>query len=97
MLDAIASLAPHGSFGFVAPTESGELTIPLRPLMMNRKVLGIMEGNSNPNVFIPQLVDFHMQGVFPFDRLIKFYPFDDIEQAFHDSEAGTTIKPILEM
>ena len=97
MLDAIASLAPHGTFGFVAPTESGDLTIPLRPLMMNRKVLGIMEGNSNPYVFIPQLVDFHMQGVFPFDRLVRFYPFDDIEQAFHDSEAGTTIKPILEM
>ena len=97
MLDAIASLAPHGSFGFVAPTETGELTVPLRPLMMNRRVLGIMEGNSNPDVFIPQLVDFHMQGVFPFDRLVRFYPFDDIEQAFHDSEAGTTVKPILEM
>ena len=97
MLDAIASLAPHGTFGFVAPTESGELAVPLRPLMMNRKIVGIMEGNSNPDVFIPRLVDFHMQGVFPIDRLVGFYPFDDIVRAFHDSEAGTTIKPILEM
>ena len=61
------------------------------------EIVGIMEGNSNPEVFIPQLVDFHMQGKFPFDRLIRFYPFDDIEQAFHDSEAGTTIKPVLRM
>ena len=97
MLDAIASLAPHGTFGFVAPPESRELTVPLVPLMMNRKVLGILEGNSNPDVFIPQLVEFHMRGVFPFDRLVRFYPFDDIEQAFHDSQAGTTIKPVLEM
>ena len=97
MLDAIASLAPHGTFGFVAPTESGDLTVPLRPLMMNRRVVGIMEGNSNPEIFIPRLVDFHMRGAFPFDRLVRFYPFDDIEQAFRDSEAGTTIKPILEM
>ena len=97
MLDAIASLAPHGTFGFVAPTEGGELTVPLRPLMKNRKVLGITEGNSNPNVFIPRLVDFHMQGVFPYDRLVRFYPFDEIERAFHDSEEGTTVKPVLEM
>lgn len=97
MLDAIASLAPRGTFGFVAPPESGELTIPVRPLMQGRKIAGILEGNSNPDVFIPQLIDYHMRGMFPYDRLIKFYPFADIAQAFHDSEAGTAIKPILQM
>ncbi len=98
MLQAIEVLAPRGTFGFVAaPENGGALSIPMRPLMKARKIVGIMEGNSNPEVFIPQLVDFHMQGKFPFDRLIRFYPFDDIEQAFHDSEAGTTIKPVLRM
>jgi aryl-alcohol dehydrogenase len=97
MLDAIASLAPRGTFGFVASPDEGVLSIPLRPLMKARKIVGIMEGNSNPEVFIPQLVDFHMQGKFPFDRLIRFYPFDDIQQAFHDSESGATIKPVLRM
>ena len=65
--------------------------------MKGRKVVGIMEGNSNPNVFIPQLVDFFMRNQFPFDRLVRFYPFEEIKQAFHDSEAGTAIKPILRM
>ncbi|NQU70532.1 MAG: zinc-binding dehydrogenase [Rhodospirillales bacterium] len=98
MLQAIEVLAPRGTFGFVAaPEDGGALSIPMRPLMKARKIVGIMEGNSNPEVFIPQLVDFHMQGKFPFDRLIRFYSFDDIEQAFHDSEAGTTIKPVLRM
>ena len=56
-----------------------------------------MEGNSNPDLFIPRLVDFFMQGRFPFDRLTKFYPFDDIAQAFHDSDSGEVVKPILRM
>ena len=95
---AIEVLAPNGTFGFVAPPEeTGELTVPMRHLMKARKIVGITEGNSNPEVFIPRLVDFFMQGRFPFDRLIRYYPFDDIEQAFHDSETGTTIKPVLQM
>ena len=99
MLDAIASLAPRGTFGYAAPPDDteGTLPLPMRPLMLGRKIVGILEGNSNPEVFIPQLVDYHMQGKFPFNRLVKFYPFDEINKAFHDSEAGTTIKPILQM
>lgn len=69
----------------------------MRPLMKGRKVVGIMEGNSNPNVFIPRIVDFFMRDQFPFDRLVRFYPFEEIKQAFYDSEAGTTVKPILRM
>ena len=98
MREAIDVLAPRGTFGFVAaPEDGGELSIAMRPLMKARKIIGITQGNSNPDVFIPQLLDFHMRGRFPFDRLSRFYPFDDIEQAFRDSKAGTTIKPILLM
>lgn len=99
MLDAIASLAPRGTFGYAAAPDDtgGTLAVPMRPLMQGRKIVGVMEGNSNPEVFIPQLIEYHMQGKFPFDRLVRFYPFDEIDQAFHDSEAGTTIKPVLRM
>jgi aryl-alcohol dehydrogenase len=38
-----------------------------------------------------------MQGRFPFDRLVTFYDFDQINQAAADAEAGTTIKPILRL
>ena len=34
---------------------------------------------------------------FPFDRLVKFYPFEEINQAIHDSENGKAIKPIVRM
>ena len=98
MRQAIEVLAPRGTFGFVtAPHDGSELSLSMRPLMKGRKVVGIMEGNSNPDVFIPRLIDFFMRDQFPFDRLARFYPFEEIGQAFQDSEAGIAIKPILRM
>ncbi len=96
MLDGIDILTPRGTFGFVtAPSNGKDLPIPMRSLMKGCKIAGISEGNSNPEVFIPQLIEFYMQGKFPFDRLIKFYPFEEIAQTFHDSENGVAIKPVL--
>ena len=38
-----------------------------------------------------------MQGRFPHDRLIKFYPLEDINRAAEDSEQGVTVKPVIRM
>jgi aryl-alcohol dehydrogenase len=54
-----------------------------------------VEGDSVPDVFVPQLLDLCMQGRFPFDRLVRFYDFDQINQAAADTESGTTVKPII--
>jgi len=98
MNQAIDCLAPHGTFCFAtAPLDGSDLVLPMRPLMKNRKIIGQMEGASNPDVFIPMLVDLFMQDQFPFDRLIKFYDFENIAEAFHDSHTGETVKPVLMM
>ncbi len=98
MRAAIDSLAPRGECGFVtSPWDGSELSISPRHLLLGRKVRGIIEGNSNPDVFIPQLVDWFMDGRFPFDRLVKFYAFNELEKAFYDSETGLTVKPVLRM
>ena len=98
MLQAIEVLAPRGTFGFVTvPLDGSDLTLRMRSLMQGRRMQGISEGNSNPEAFIPRLIDFYMQGRFPFDRLVRFYPFDLIVQAFRDSEAGVAVKPVLKM
>jgi aryl-alcohol dehydrogenase len=60
-----------------------------------KTLMGVAEGNSVPDVVVPQLIDLHMQGRFPFDRLVRFYDFDQINAAAADAAAGTTIKPIL--
>ncbi|TLT28979.1 hypothetical protein, partial [Acinetobacter baumannii] len=33
--------------------------------------------------------------LFPFDKLVKFYRFDEINQAAIDSSKGITLKPII--
>jgi aryl-alcohol dehydrogenase len=34
-------------------------------------------------------------GDFPFDRLVRFYEFEEINQAVADMRSGATVKPIL--
>ncbi len=99
MLDAISSLAPRGTFGYAAPPSDtdGSLSLPMMPLMLGKKIVGVLEGNSNPEIFIPELINYYQNSAFPFDKLITFYPFDEISKAFHDSEEGKCIKPVLKM
>jgi aryl-alcohol dehydrogenase len=46
-------------------------------------------------VFIPRLLDLHRQGRFPVERLVRNYPFAEVNTAMADSRAGATIKPVL--
>jgi aryl-alcohol dehydrogenase len=50
-----------------------------------------------PDALAPTTTDaeLYRQGRFPFDKLVKFYPFDQINEAVRDSESGVTLKPIL--
>lgn len=57
----------------------------------------VIEGASVPQLFIPQLIEYYKKGLFPFDRLIKFYDFKDINQGFEDSKNGSAVKPIARM
>ncbi|MEN9751922.1 MAG: hypothetical protein RLZZ600_969 [Actinomycetota bacterium] len=64
-------------------------------LPLGIKVQFVVEGDSVPSQFIPKLVDLYEKGLFPFDKLIKTYPFAEINQAFDDSAAGKTFKPVV--
>ena len=79
--------------GVVAP--GTEVSLDMDRLMNGRTVKGIIEGDAIPDLFIPKLIDLYCQGRFPFDRLIKFYPFEAINQAVADMEQGRVIKPVL--
>jgi len=58
-------------------------------------VIGMIEGEGVPQIFIPQLIELYKQGKFPFDKLIKFYDAKDINKAVEDSEKGVTLKPVI--
>jgi aryl-alcohol dehydrogenase len=57
----------------------------------------IAEGDADPYILIPFVVDKMMTGAPRLDRLAKFYALGDINQAIADSSSGLTIKPILRM
>ena len=63
----------------------------------SRSIVKITQGCSVPQVFIPKLIDFHLRGLFPFEKMVKFYDFKDINSAVADSHSGKTIKPVLVM
>jgi aryl-alcohol dehydrogenase len=96
-LQALRCLRREGLCVLNSVTGDAEVPIPLEPLLMNPSVTlaGITEGASNPQIFIPKLVQYFNEGRLPVDKLIKIYDFKDIKQAFEDSHTGVTVKPIL--
>jgi len=70
--------------------ESGTDSLP-----EGRKTLGIIQGDAVPQRFIPKLIKLHQAGLFPFDRLLRFYAFGDINRAIADAKRGDSIKPVL--
>lgn len=96
---AIESIAARGTCGIVGSPALGTVaTFDINDVLVPGKTIrGIVEGDSVPDVFIPRLVDFYMNGAFPFDRLVRFYDFENINDAVADAESGVTIKPILRL
>jgi aryl-alcohol dehydrogenase len=97
--DAVMSLAPRGTCGILGASPLGsEITLDEVHFMSGgRHLMGIVEGDSNPDTFIPLLAELHKHGRFPFDKLVKFYDFAQLNEAIADSESGRTIKPIVRM
>lgn len=72
-----------------------EITIDQGHLLIGRTLSGVIEGDANPHELIPTLIQMYRDGTFPFDKLIKTYPLDEINQAIADSESGAVIKPVI--
>ncbi|KPK89327.1 MAG: alcohol dehydrogenase [Deltaproteobacteria bacterium SM23_61] len=86
---AVEVLNPHGVVALLTG-ESGTDSLPA-----GRKTLGIIQGDAVPQKFIPKLIRLYQAGQFPFDRLLKFYDFSNINRAIADARRGDTIKPVL--
>jgi aryl-alcohol dehydrogenase len=86
---AINVLNPRGTVALFTG-ESGPGHLP-----EGRKTVSVVEGSSVPQIFIPRLIELYRAGLFPLDRIEKFYNFADINQAIADAKRGDTIKPVL--
>lgn len=95
-LDAgIGALAPMGHFGFVAFNAHSGAMVDASRLTVGQTLQGIIQGDAVSALVIPELIGLYRTGRFPFDRLITFYDFADINQAFEDVAAGRVIKAVL--
>jgi len=94
-VDVLPILGVCGLVGVVAP--GTEVVLDMDRIMNGRTIKGIIEGDAVPDQFIPKLIELYKQGKFPFDRMITYYPFDEINKAVEDMEKGLVIKPVLRL
>ena len=94
---ALASCRFMGTCAILGAT--GDVTFNIQQELMGdaKSLIGIVEGDAIPKLFIPKLIEYYREGRFPFDKLCKLYKFEDIEQAFQDSLDGKVVKPIVVM
>jgi aryl-alcohol dehydrogenase len=94
---AFDALTFRGTMAYIgAPKMGTDLSIDINDMIvLNKTVTGVVEGDSVPQIFIPQLISLYKQGKFPFDKLVKYYPLEEINQAVADSTSGKTIKAII--
>ena len=87
----------HGTVGLIAvPPPEAMLPASMMSMLLRGTIIKfITEGDADPPTFIPQMIDWYRAGKFPFDRLVKTFPFDEINEAAAASEDGSAIKPVL--
>jgi aryl-alcohol dehydrogenase len=82
----------------VPPKPESALSINLASLITyGHRIHGIIEGDSDLDGFIPELIDLHKAGRFPFDKLIRTYPFAQINEAIAAQHRGDCVKAVLLM
>jgi aryl-alcohol dehydrogenase len=91
--DALASLKLAGHCGLVGIQAEPLVLDPVA--LVGKTVSGILEGGAVPQELIPRLISLWRDGEFPFDRLIKTFPLEDINIAEQASLRGDVIKPVL--
>jgi aryl-alcohol dehydrogenase len=95
---AVAGLTNRGTLGLVGvpsdPTTAVSLNI-IATMIQGLTVKGIVEGDSDPGVFIPELLALHAAGRFPFDKMITKLPFSQINEAVELQHRGDAVKVVL--
>lgn len=94
---AIGCLAQHGACGVVAAaTPDAGIALNLTALVLGgHRVQGIVEGDSDPQTLIPELVRLYRAGRFPLDRLVKTWPLARINEAVAAQHRGDCVKAVL--
>lgn len=95
---AINMLTNRGRLGLVGLPNDPEAVVSV-PLMqwitIGGTMKGILEGDSDIENFLPELVAHHAAGRLPLEKFSKVYPVAQINQAIEDSHNGKCVKVVL--
>ena len=96
---AITSLAATGTCVVIGVPSLGEtVAVDVVDLVARGlKLVGTNQGDANPRVFIPHLIELYRRGRLPIEKLVTNFDFADINQAAEASLRGRAIKPVLHM
>lgn len=89
----------RGVLGIVGASDPADMLVFNESQFMGggRTVKGILGGDSDVGPFVTELIELHLAGRFPFERLIGYFDFAEIDQAIAASESGRIVKPVLRM
>ncbi|WP_312595809.1 NAD(P)-dependent alcohol dehydrogenase [Brevundimonas sp.] len=95
---ALGMLAPKGALALIGVPGSLDAVLPVPivgAITYGFTVKGVIEGDSDPDVFLPQLVEWTQSGQLPLEKIVRRYPFADINQAIADAHDGRCVKAVL--
>ena len=76
---------------------AAEFTLDHLTTLWGKRIVGVLGGSGQSGLLVPAIMELYRQGRFPFERLVTYYHFTQVEEALNASYAGTVIKPILRM
>ncbi|WP_240653306.1 NAD(P)-dependent alcohol dehydrogenase [Sphingomonas crocodyli] len=95
LAQAFLCLDSFGRCAYVGAHETPDVALNSHRFMRGCTLHGVMEGDSRPRDFIPELIGYWQAGRLPFDQMVSFYPFSELDRAVADMNSGRAVKPIL--
>jgi aryl-alcohol dehydrogenase len=99
LAQAFNSLRPLGVCALVGGSPPGaKVQLDMLSILLGRTVRGVIQGDSVPSVFLPQLIELYRQGRFPFQKLITYYDsLSSLNRAIDESAAPDSriLKPVV--
>lgn len=72
------------------------LTLHMQSFMVSGKqYFGAVQGHSRTNEYIPKMIQWWKEGMFPVEKLVKFFDFEDFENAVKVMGRGDVVKPVM--
>ncbi|KAH7390382.1 alcohol dehydrogenase [Cadophora sp. MPI-SDFR-AT-0126] len=93
----LAMLAPRGKAASVGVPKVGtSAAVDIFDLLvLGKQYIGCCEGSSDPQQFLPFLIQAYKEGKFPVEKLVKYYPYTDFQEAIVAMKSAAVIKPVL--